>query len=200
MEIFMKVRTRCLPLVLLLVLLTLFVGCGENKNVGNDTAVSESNGTTVTDAASVEVSTKEPAAETARIENGRLSAIEPPEGWLQGKSTADNQLIYLFKHDLYDEYPEDAPKLSIDIDEYDTPEKCITGAKELSERWEEECEIGEVTIGSIPFLTFASQSARVTSLFGTKDGVTLSISVAKRLEVNDPDVNAIIGSISVAAD
>jgi hypothetical protein len=99
MEIFMKVRTKCLPLVLLLVLLALLMGCGENKNARTDTATSGSNGTTVTDTTSGEVPTKEPVTEAARIENGRLSAIEPPEEWLQGKSTADNQLIYLFKHD-----------------------------------------------------------------------------------------------------
>jgi ABC-type glycerol-3-phosphate transport system substrate-binding protein len=77
MEIFMKVRTKCRPLVLLLVLLALLVGCGENNNAGNETAASGSNGTTVTDTTSGEVSTKEPVTEAARIDSFQKTATNP---------------------------------------------------------------------------------------------------------------------------
>ena len=135
------------------------------------------------------------------MENGRLSGIEPPEGWLLKEALSENQLIYRFKHDLYDEFPRDAPEIGIDIDEwYDTPEECLEGEIELSEEWEEEYETGEVTIGGINFLTFDSQSQLFTRLFGAKDGVILSISVSTRLEIDNPDVIAIIESIRVAAE
>ncbi|MDL2327366.1 hypothetical protein LJC64_01730 [Ruminococcaceae bacterium OttesenSCG-928-A11] len=139
-------------------------------------------------------------AEVARVENGRLSGIEPPEGWLQGEAMSENQLIYQFKHDLYDEYPQDAPEITIDIDEYDTPEEKLERTKEISEDWEEEYEAGEVTIDGVAFLTFSSQSQTYIALFGTKDGVTLSISVSTRLDLDNPDVIAIIGSLHVAAE
>ncbi|MGD9560000.1 MAG: hypothetical protein AB7V55_05275, partial [Oscillospiraceae bacterium] len=83
---------------------------------------------------------------------------------------------------------------------YDTPEERIESTKELSEDWDEEYEIGEVTIDGIDFLTFDSRSQTFTALFGTKDGVTLSISVHTRLGIGNMDVIGIIESIRVAAE
>ncbi|MDL2224591.1 hypothetical protein LJC20_00060 [Eubacteriales bacterium OttesenSCG-928-M02] len=135
----------------------------------------------------------------ARVENGRLSAIEPPTGWLLGEAQSEDQLIYLWKHDLYDQYPQDAPMLSIDINEDDTPEEKLKAVKDLSDRWEEAYEVGAVTIGSTRFHTFSSRSAGLV-LIGARDGMTLSINVDNALQVDDPAVVAIINSIRVAKD
>ncbi|MDL2214265.1 hypothetical protein LJB76_01740 [Clostridia bacterium OttesenSCG-928-O13] len=196
---------RLMALVFVLAMIISLVACGKDvemldgdgfeagvNNGSSDEAGSESAGPSgESDSAH---------AEAARVENGRLSGIEPPEGWLLGEAMSENQLIYLFKHDLYDEYPQDAPEITIDIDEYDTPEEKLARTKEISEDWEEEYETGEVTMGGIDFLTFSSQSQTFVALFGTKDGVTLSISVSTRLEIDSPDVIAIIESIEVAAE
>lgn len=192
-----------LVLALVVAMIFLLAACSESKDVemmdgdGFEAGADSDSGEAAGDSSAASDSAVD---EVARVENGRLSAIEPPEGWLLGEAQSDDQLIYLFKHDLYDEYPQDAPEVTIDIDEDATPEEKIARTKELSEDWNEEYEIGEVTIGGIKFLTFDSQSQTFTGLFGIKDGVTLSISVHTRLEVDNADVIAIIESIRVAAE
>ena len=136
-------------MVLIVVMVFTFAACGGGKETSDSSPSAQAGGSESKEAGSIGESDSTPA-EVARVENGRLSGIEPPEGWLLGEAMSENQLIYAFKHDLYDEFPQDAPEIGIDIDEwYDTPEECLASAIEQSEEWDEEYEVGEVTMGAI---------------------------------------------------
>lgn len=176
---------RIIALSLALMMIFAFAACSGNKAPADD-------GTTAgaqTEAAT-EAATQAPAAGQV---NGRLSGIDAPEGWAMGEPKSDNQLIYNFKHENYDEYPDDV-RLSVDVYDYDTPEDLLKRAKEMNE------EIGytveNVTIGGNEF-AYIIPSFGSRTLYGTIDGVTVAITHSSSLSIDDADVQAIISGLRI---
>lgn len=136
--------------------------------------------------------------EVKLVSNGRLSAMEAPEGWKQKEANADNELVYIY---VGEGDPEDdmLPRLWIDIDEFETPEEKVERAKEDNADIGKECETEDVTIDGIDFI-YLIPSFGYNTLYGTKDGVTIMISHDKEIELEDEAVQAFVKSIQVGPE
>ena len=136
--------------------------------------------------------------EVKLVTNGRLSAMEAPEGWKQKEANADNELVYIY---VGEGDPEDdmLPRLWIDIDEFETPEEKVERAKEDNADIGKECETEDVTIDGIDFI-YLIPSFGYNTLYGTKDGVTIMISHDKEIELEDEAVQAFVKSIQVGPE
>ena len=133
--------------------------------------------------------------EVKLVTNGRLSAMEAPEGWKQKEANADNVLVYIY---VGEGDPEDdmLPRLWIDIDEFETPEEKVERAKEDNADIGKECETEDVTIDGIDFI-YLIPSFGYNTLYGTKDDVTIMISHDKEIELENEAVQAFVKSIQV---
>lgn len=136
--------------------------------------------------------------EVKLVTNGRLSAMEAPEGWKQKEANADNELVYIY---VGEGDPEDdmLPRLWIDIDEFETPEEKVERAKEDNADIGKECETEDVTIDGIDFI-YLIPSFGYNTLYGTKDDVTIMISHDKEIELEDEAVQAFVKSIQVGPE
>lgn len=176
---------KLIALSLALMMLFAFAACSGSKAPADE-------GTTA--AAQTEAQTEAATEAPTDLQvNGRLSGIDAPEGWAMGEPNADNQLIYNFKHENYDEYPDDV-RLSVDVYDYDTPEDLLARAKEINE------EIGytveNVTIGGNEF-AYIIPSFGSRTLYGTIDGVTVAITHSSSLSIDDAGVQAIISGLRI---
>lgn len=142
---------------------------------------------------------KDATQETEQVKlvtNGRLSALEAPEGWEQGEATTENHLLYV-STSVETSYGEPA-ELWIDIDDFDTPERNVERAKELNENMGG-CEVEEKKIGDVDFYCVIPAFGSRT-LYGTKDNVTILVSFDEEIDLEDETVQSIINSIEVAPE
>ena len=139
---------------------------------------------------------EETKEEVKLITNGRLSALEPPEGWEEADPSADNQLKY--ENTSVENAYGDPAGLWIDIDSYEGPEEKVERAKEMNAEIGG-CEVEEVTIGDDDFF-YIIPVFGYYSLYGTKDGVTVLISFDRELDLENEDIQNIIKSIKVAPE
>ena len=162
--------------------------CAKNEKTPDD------NGTSATSAPAVVTTTKAPVK---YVTSGRLSVMEAPAGWTQEHSPAEDQIIYSFGGEEFTgEYK---PEICINYDEFKSPEDFVEIQKQ------NETEIGLIykvetkTIGGVAYQYYIPEYG-LTMLFGTKDGVTVCVSMDEGISVDDPDVIDIVSSISVAPE
>ena len=114
---------------------------------------------------------QEPEKEEVKlVTNGRLSAIEAPEGWVQGETSSDDQLAY------ETEYQEDG--------------------EENAKEWGTTYTVEEKTIGDVTFSYFIPDFG-YKSMYGTKNSVTVIVSHDNEINIDDEAVQNIIKSIEV---
>lgn len=132
-------------------------------------------------------------------ESGRLCAIEAPDGWELAHSSSEDQLVYIYIGE--DESEDDTwrEQLWINFYEYDTPDELVATQKSIMEERNSEYTVEDKEIGGITF-RHVIRPGSYSMLFGTKDGVTISISIDPGISVNDSAVIDIINSISVKSE
>lgn len=139
---------------------------------------------------------QEPEKEEVKlVTNGRLSAIEAPEGWVQGETSSDDQLAYEteYQEDGEDPY---TVRLWIDISDFDTPESMLENAEENAKDWGTTYTVEDKTIGDVAFFCFIPDFG-YKSMYGTKNGVTVIVSHDSEINIDDEAVQNIIKSIEV---
>ena len=128
-------------------------------------------------------------------EDGRIMAAEPPTGWKLAHSNSGDQLVYYYSGDQ--NIPEeDADRLWITIDEFKTPDQMIEDQKEILDEMKEKYTVETKTIDGIEYKVINPEMS-FGIYFGTKDGVTVCISIDKGINAEDQAVKTIISSVKV---
>lgn len=128
-------------------------------------------------------------------ESGRIMAAEPPTGWKLAHSTSSDQLVYYYSGDQ--NIPEeDADRLWINIDEFNTPDQMIEKQKETMDQMQKTYTVETKNIDGIEYKALIPDSD-FSRFFGIKDGVTVCVSVDQGINTEDQAVKTIIGSIKV---
>ncbi len=159
--------------------------CAKNEKTPDD------NGTS---APAVVTTTKAPVK---YVTSGRLSVMEAPAGWTQEHSPAEEQIIYSFGGEEFTgEYK---PEICINYDEFKSPEDLVEIQKQNETEMGLTYKVETKTIGGVAYQYYIPEFG-LTMLFGTKDGVTVCVSMDEGISVDDPDVIDIVSSISVAPE
>lgn len=178
----MNKMKRILAIGLTLIMLGSFAACGKDKDKDKDP-----------DAEKTSVST----TQTVKLAyNGRLGAMEPPEGYrFADDFYSDDQLIYVRNRTEDDKGPFEK-RIIINFSEYDTAEEIYSYNIAALDKEGSKYTVGEKTIGGTKYKTI-TQDNLYTRYTGNKDGVCVGILVDDGIALDDPILEDIISSIKV---
>ena len=131
-------------------------------------------------------------------ESGRIMAAEPPTGWKLAHSTSSDQLVYYYSGDQ-NVSEEDADRLWINIDEFNTPDQMIEKQKETMDQMQKTYTVETKNIDGVEYKVINPELS-FSIYFGTKDGVTVCISIDKGINEEDQTVKTIISSVKVVPE
>lgn len=129
---------------------------------------------------------------------GRISAAAAPEGWEISEDSADWRIVYVKPDADGNKYAFSVPTIQLTTDESDA-EALFKSVTSLREENDEAYTSEELSIAGIPFRTMVP-ALGTPAMYGTVDGQTLVVTFSKDVDLQDPAVAYILGSVRIAAE